>query len=97
MGSFKVRDLLMIGEVQGMQSALRERLGGLLDSSSNVRADVESLSTETGAYRLVLSGTLHQPETPTESEEAPVEALPVQAEDDSIGEIPSEPAEEAFP
>ena|SRR5215813_14572358 len=94
MGTFKVRDLLEIGDVRGEPSILNERLSNLLDNSSHVRADVESLHAETGVYRLVLQGTLDQPQSPTEPEEPAVDEPPIQADDGVIGEIPLLPAEE---
>ncbi|HZM71190.1 MAG TPA: hypothetical protein VFB95_12600 [Candidatus Cryosericum sp.] len=60
MTQFTVEDILTIGEVAGDNSALTERLGQMIDHSSNVRADVECLSTKTGEYRIVLRGTVRQ-------------------------------------
>lgn len=60
MSRFTVEDILTIGEAAGDRSALTARLGEMIDHSSNVRADVECLSTKTGEYRIVLRGTVRQ-------------------------------------
>ena len=58
MGRFSFEDILVIGEAAGDRTALYARLGEMLESSTDIRADVESLSMETGEYRVVLRGTL---------------------------------------
>jgi hypothetical protein len=60
MTRFTVEDILTIGEVAGDHSALTARLGEMIHHSSNVRADVECLSTKSGEYRIVLRGKVRQ-------------------------------------
>lgn len=58
MSRFSFEDILVIGEAAGDHTALYTRLGAMLANSTDIRADVESLSMETGEYRVVLRGTL---------------------------------------
>jgi hypothetical protein len=58
MNRFAIEDILVIGEAAGDHTALYARLGEMLGNSTDIRADVQSLNMETGAYRIVLRGTL---------------------------------------
>ena len=58
MNRFSFEDILVIGEAAGDHTALYARLGAMLANSTDIRADVESMSMETGEYRVVLRGTL---------------------------------------
>jgi hypothetical protein len=60
MAQFTVEDILTIGEVAGNRSALTARLREMIHHSSDVRADVECLSTKTGEYRIILRGTVRR-------------------------------------
>jgi hypothetical protein len=60
MPRFKFQDIHAIEQTPNPQ--LRTKVGEMLTLSTQVRAKVESLNTETGEYRIVLQGTLAKEE-----------------------------------
>jgi len=76
MDRFRVADILTIGDVSDRPTDLHEKLGNLISGSTEIRADVESLSTETGEYRVLLRGTLDTEEPGEDAEASLPEALP---------------------
>lgn len=55
---FGVEDILSLGELFRDRAALKAKICEMVDSSGNMRAEVESLCTQTGEYRVVLKGSL---------------------------------------
>src|SRR5262245_48818059 len=74
MTRFTFEDLLEIGDVPGSPASLHAKIGGMIYSSTAVRAELESLSAETGEYRVVLLGTLDQQPLKWDPADRPEEA-----------------------
>ncbi len=55
---FDVRALEVLRNAKLSYSTLKRQLGNMVESSENCRAIVERLNRKTGAYRIVLQGTL---------------------------------------
>jgi hypothetical protein len=62
MARFKIQDLRAVETAPGSPTDLSAKLGEMIQSSTNVRAKVESADAETGQYRVVLQGTLTKEE-----------------------------------
>jgi len=62
MEKFYTRDFDLIELIPPSSNALREKIGNILRSSKDWRADVSRIDKSTGNYRIILRGTLKQNE-----------------------------------
>ena len=60
MSGFKIQELRNLEAPNTNPTTIKTKVSEMLQSSSTVRAKVESLNPESGEYRLVLQGTLQQ-------------------------------------
>jgi hypothetical protein len=60
MAGFKIQELRNLEAPNTNPTTIKTKVSEMLQSSSTVRAKVESLNPESGEYRLVLQGTLQQ-------------------------------------
>jgi hypothetical protein len=58
MNRYSVDTLLEVEELGEDRARLTARIGEIIYNSSNLKVDVETLSTETGEFRLTLQGCL---------------------------------------
>ena len=63
MENFNTRDFDLIEHIPPSSNALREKIGNILKNSRTWSADVANLDDNTGAYRIVLQGTLKRSQT----------------------------------
>ena len=60
MAGFKIQELRSLEAPNTNPTTIKTKVSEMLQSSSTVRAKVESIDPESGEYRLVLQGTLQQ-------------------------------------
>jgi hypothetical protein len=58
MARFRMEDFRSIEKTPTSPASLRGKLSQVIYSSTNAKAKVEALNTETGEYRIILQGTL---------------------------------------
>jgi len=58
MARFRIQDMRSIEKSPTSPGALKNKLGEMLYSSVNATARVEKIDPKTGAYRIVLQGTI---------------------------------------
>jgi hypothetical protein len=71
MARFHVEDILDIEDFPDDHASLAARLGEIIYNSTNIRAEVEELSAETGEFRVALLGTLDGPAPAMEQRRVP--------------------------
>ena len=64
MTRFRLDDFPLLESAPTSAAALRTKLGEMLISSTTARLRIESVNPQTGAYRIVLQGTLDTEKTP---------------------------------
>jgi hypothetical protein len=68
---FHVEDILDIEDFPDDHASLTARLGEIIYNSTNIRAEVEELSAETGEFRVAILGTLDGPPPAMEQRSLP--------------------------
>ncbi len=58
MARFRIQDMRSIERSPTSPGTLKDKLGEMLYSSVNATATVERIDTKTGAYRIILQGTI---------------------------------------
>ena len=64
MTRFRLDDFPLLESAPTSAAALRTKLSEMLISSTTARLRIESVNPQTGAYRIVLQGTLDTEKTP---------------------------------
>ena len=63
MPRFRIDDVQSVEHSPTSPANMRSKLGEMVMNSTNCRAKVEAINTDTGEYRVVLQGTLDTEET----------------------------------